>query len=55
MLLHLQLLSPTPGRGGLFHDDKPAMWKHMTEVCPDYDEYQTETDRPIPVVVFERT
>ncbi len=36
-------------------DEKPAMWKHMTEVWPDYDEYQRKTDREIPVVVLERT
>jgi deazaflavin-dependent oxidoreductase (nitroreductase family) len=36
-------------------DEKPAMWRHMAEVWPDYDEYQTKTDRPIPVVVLERT
>jgi deazaflavin-dependent oxidoreductase (nitroreductase family) len=35
-------------------DEKPAMWKHMTEVWPAYDEYQTKTDREIPVVVLER-
>lgn len=36
-------------------DEKPAMWRHMTEVWPDYDEYQQKTDREIPVVVLERT
>jgi deazaflavin-dependent oxidoreductase (nitroreductase family) len=35
-------------------DEKPDMWKHMTEVWPDYDEYQKKTDREIPVVVLER-
>jgi deazaflavin-dependent oxidoreductase (nitroreductase family) len=35
-------------------DEKPAMWKHMTEVWPDYDSYQAKTDREIPVVVLER-
>jgi len=34
--------------------EKPAMWRHMTEVWPDYDEYQKKTDREIPVVVLER-
>jgi deazaflavin-dependent oxidoreductase (nitroreductase family) len=34
--------------------EKPDMWKHMTEVWPDYDEYQKKTDREIPVVVLER-
>jgi deazaflavin-dependent oxidoreductase (nitroreductase family) len=35
-------------------EEKPAMWKHMTEVWPDYDAYQKKTDREIPVVVLER-
>ena len=35
-------------------DEKPAMWKKMTVVWPDYDEYQKKTDREIPVVVLER-
>jgi hypothetical protein len=30
------------------------MWRHMSEVWPDYDEYQKQTDREIPVVVLER-
>jgi deazaflavin-dependent oxidoreductase (nitroreductase family) len=34
--------------------EKPAMWAAMTEVWPDYDVYQTKTDREIPVVVLER-
>jgi deazaflavin-dependent oxidoreductase (nitroreductase family) len=33
--------------------EKPAMWKHMTEVWPDYDDYQRKTNREIPVVVLE--
>jgi deazaflavin-dependent oxidoreductase (nitroreductase family) len=36
-------------------DEKPAMWQHMTEVWPDYDNYQKKTDREIPVVVLERS
>ena len=35
-------------------EEKPAMWAAMTEVWPDYDEYQTKTSREIPVVVLER-
>jgi deazaflavin-dependent oxidoreductase (nitroreductase family) len=35
-------------------EEKPAMWRHMSEVWPDYDEYQKQTDREIPVVVLER-
>jgi deazaflavin-dependent oxidoreductase (nitroreductase family) len=35
-------------------EEKPAMWARMVEVWPDYDNYQTKTDREIPVVVLER-
>lgn len=35
-------------------EEKPRMWAEMTEVWPDYDEYQKKTDREIPVVVLER-
>jgi deazaflavin-dependent oxidoreductase (nitroreductase family) len=35
-------------------DERPAMWRQMTEVWPDYDSYQERTDREIPVVVLER-
>jgi deazaflavin-dependent oxidoreductase (nitroreductase family) len=36
-------------------DERPAMWQHMIEVWPDYDNYQTKTDREIPVVVLDRS
>jgi deazaflavin-dependent oxidoreductase (nitroreductase family) len=36
-------------------DEKPALWRLMTEIWPAYDEYQTKTDRPIPVVVLTPT
>ena len=35
-------------------EERDRLWKHMTEVWPDYDKYQQRTDREIPVVVFER-
>ena len=35
-------------------EDRERLWKHMTEVWPDYDDYQEKTDREIPVVVLER-
>jgi deazaflavin-dependent oxidoreductase (nitroreductase family) len=35
-------------------EEKPVLWRHMTEVWPDYDSYQEKTDRDIPVVVLER-
>ncbi|MBZ4019922.1 nitroreductase family deazaflavin-dependent oxidoreductase [Streptomyces purpurogeneiscleroticus] len=36
-------------------EEKPAMWRTMAAVWPQYDEYQQKTDRDIPVVVLERT
>jgi deazaflavin-dependent oxidoreductase (nitroreductase family) len=30
--------------------EKPRLWKLMTDVWPNYDTYQTRTERPIPVV-----
>lgn len=35
-------------------DERPDMWTTMTATWPDYDQYQTRTDREIPVVVLER-
>ena len=35
-------------------EERERLWKLMTEVWPDYDEYQSNTDREIPVVVLER-
>lgn len=35
-------------------DERERLWKLMTEVWPDYDEYQAKTDRQIPIVVLER-
>jgi len=36
-------------------DERPRMWKTMTAEWPAYDEYQTKTDREIPIVVISRT
>jgi deazaflavin-dependent oxidoreductase (nitroreductase family) len=35
-------------------EERPELWGMMAEVWPDYDEYQKQTDREIPVVVLER-
>ena len=35
-------------------DERPELWKLMASRWPPYDEYQTRTDREIPVVVLER-
>ncbi|MEU8125113.1 nitroreductase family deazaflavin-dependent oxidoreductase [Spirillospora sp. NPDC049024] len=35
-------------------EEKPAFWRKMAAVWPDYDEYQKKTSRDIPVVVLER-
>jgi deazaflavin-dependent oxidoreductase (nitroreductase family) len=32
--------------------EKPRLWKSMTDVWPNYDTYQTRTDRVIPLVVL---
>jgi deazaflavin-dependent oxidoreductase (nitroreductase family) len=34
--------------------EKPALWKKMTAIWPAYDEYQTKTEREIPVVIIEK-
>jgi deazaflavin-dependent oxidoreductase (nitroreductase family) len=34
-------------------EEKETLWPIMTKEWPAYDEYQTKTDRPIPVVVLE--
>jgi deazaflavin-dependent oxidoreductase (nitroreductase family) len=34
-------------------DEKPELWKRMASIWPDYDQYQTKTDREIPVVVLD--
>ena len=34
--------------------ERERLWKLMTEVWPDYDDYQTKTYRQIPVVVLGR-
>jgi deazaflavin-dependent oxidoreductase (nitroreductase family) len=35
-------------------EERPELWRQMAEIWPDYDTYQTKTDREIPVVVLER-
>ncbi|WP_248960245.1 nitroreductase family deazaflavin-dependent oxidoreductase [Sphaerisporangium perillae] len=35
-------------------EEKPEVWRLMTGTWPQYDEYQTKTDREIPVVILER-
>ncbi|MCW3020112.1 MAG: nitroreductase [Solirubrobacterales bacterium] len=35
-------------------EERDRLWTLMTEVWPAYDEYQTKTDREIPVVVLSR-
>ncbi|HEY3995763.1 MAG TPA: nitroreductase family deazaflavin-dependent oxidoreductase [Mycobacterium sp.] len=32
--------------------EKPRLWKIVTEVWPNYDVYQSRTDRDIPVVIL---
>jgi proline iminopeptidase len=35
-------------------EERARLWKLATAEWPDYDQYQTRTDREIPVVVLER-
>src|SRR5215469_13355055 len=35
-------------------DEKPALWRQMTGIWPDYDNYQRKTERSIPVVILQR-
>jgi deazaflavin-dependent oxidoreductase (nitroreductase family) len=35
-------------------EEREQLWRKANEVWPHYDEYQTKTDREIPVVVLER-
>jgi deazaflavin-dependent oxidoreductase (nitroreductase family) len=34
-------------------EEKPRLWKIVTEVYPPYDEYQAKTERVIPLVILE--
>ena len=43
------------GPHGLADDEKPRLWQIVNEVWPNYDVYQTRTDRVIPVVVLTPT
>jgi proline iminopeptidase len=36
-------------------EERERLWQLVNEQWPDYDSYQTRTDREIPVVVLERT
>jgi proline iminopeptidase len=36
-------------------EERERLWKLAAQQWPDYDTYQTRTDRQIPVVVLERT
>ena len=35
-------------------EEKPRLWKIMADAWPNYDTYQTRTDRDIPLVVLTR-
>ena len=35
-------------------EERRELWPRMTEVWPDYDDYQARTERQIPIVVLER-
>jgi deazaflavin-dependent oxidoreductase (nitroreductase family) len=44
---HLHVTARTAG-----DDEKPRLWEIVTEVWPNYDVYQSRTDRVIPIVVL---
>ena len=44
---HLDVTARTAGE-----DEKPRLWKIMTDLWPNYDVYQSRTDRVIPLVVL---
>jgi len=44
--IHARARTATP-------EEKPELWSIMTREWPDYDRYQTKTDRDIPLVVLE--
>ena len=46
---------PVVARTAAEDDDKTRLWKVVTGVWPNYDVYQTRTDRQIPVVVLSPT
>lgn len=33
---------------------RPRLWREMVAIWPEYERYQTRTDREIPVVILER-
>ena len=35
-------------------EERERLWRELNEIWPHYDEYQTKTERVIPVVVLER-
>ena len=44
---HVDVVAHTAGP-----DEKPRLWKIMNDVWPNYDVYQSRTEREIPVVVL---
>ena len=36
-------------------EEREQLWRKANQIWPHYDEYQTKTDRQIPVVVLERS
>jgi deazaflavin-dependent oxidoreductase (nitroreductase family) len=36
-------------------EEKPELWQQMASIWPAYNDYQSKTDREIPVVVLERS
>ncbi len=36
-------------------EERERLWRLLNTIWPHYDEYQTKTDREIPVVVLDRS
>jgi deazaflavin-dependent oxidoreductase (nitroreductase family) len=36
-------------------EERPELWQQMASIWPAYEDYQSQTDREIPVVLLERS
>jgi hypothetical protein len=43
----------TPGEQAASGEEREQWWARATAVWPDYDNYQTKTERQIPIVILE--
>jgi deazaflavin-dependent oxidoreductase (nitroreductase family) len=54
--VHVQVGAETfPGRArDATQTERRSLWNRMTEIWPEYENYQRRTEREIPVVIIER-